>query len=176
MVGAAITAAGGVGSSTGVRSNNSRDILGQSGIDEISVDSNLVAGREASHVLVQHGQDVLAIGLVLGEDSLGTQKATLLTAVPVELDGVLGLEARLSQDTEGLEDGDGAGTVVVGAGAAGGGGAGSGVHVGTDDDEVGLLAGNLGDDGGLVVGVGEAVDGDGGVGGTDFGDLVKEPS
>jgi len=73
----------------------------------------------ASHILLEHGLDVPAGLRIARKDGLATEKTTLLSAVPVELDGV-GVVALhnvlgLKKDAECLEDGDGAATIVIGA-------------------------------------------------------------
>ena len=74
------------------------DKLSQAGVNVVSNDTDglrLASSQSsmyvAGHVLLQHSLDITACLLVVLEDSLRAQKTTLLGAVPVELDGVLGL-------------------------------------------------------------------------------------
>jgi len=158
-----------------VRRSHDARVGGQAGVHVVGVDGDLAAGRVAGHVLVDHGEHVLVGRLVVGEHGLRAEEAALLAAVEVELESVLGRVPRVGEHAEGLEDDDHAGAVVVGARAAGGGRAAGGVIVGRDDHQAGVAPRDLGDDGRLVEGVGEAGDGDGRVGGGDRGDGVEEP-
>lgn len=98
-------------------------VRSQGRVHIVGIDGDLPARRVAGHVLVDHGQHLLAGRLVVGEDGLGAEQSALFAGVEVELERVLGLKARAGQDPERLENDDDAGTVVVGAGAAGRGGA-----------------------------------------------------
>jgi hypothetical protein len=93
----------------------------------------------------------------------------------VELERVLGLELGVGQDAQRLEHDDGAGAVVLGARAASGRRPTRAVEVRAGNDQVGRVARDLDDDGGLVEGVAELSDGDGGVDGGDRLGGVEEP-
>lgn len=176
VVGAAVAALVPVGGLAGVLLDDNGEVVVEAGVGVVLDDAGGARGLVAGHVLVEVGDDVLALGGVGLEDGGGADEADLLTGVEVELHRVLGGEAGLGEDAEGLEDDDGARGVVVGAGGGVGGLAGGGVEVGADDDEVLVLAGDAGDDGGLVeASVLELLDGDGGVGGANLGDLLEEP-
>lgn len=124
MVGAPVSADVAGGRAAGVLSSNETDVGGKSGIDYqesvmllhacmismsdeltiVVVDRELAGGRVTGHILVDEGKDGFSGGLVVGEDSLGTEKAALLTGVEVELEGVLGLEAGVGENAESLKD------------------------------------------------------------------------
>lgn len=89
VVGAAITTSCGKRRSTRVLGSNYSNILCQSRINVISIDSQLVAWREASHVLVEHSKDCLPGGFIVGEDCLGPKKSAFFTTIPMKLDCVL---------------------------------------------------------------------------------------
>jgi len=163
------------GGSTNVRGGNGAGISGQGGVDVIGVDRDLAAGRVPGHVLVQYSKNRLLGRLIVGKDAGGAEESGLLAGVPVELDRVLGGVLGVGQDAQGLEDGHGSGAVVICAGGTSGRGAGGGVEMGSDGDDGAVGAGDLGDYGGLVEGVGELGDGDGRVGGRYALDFVEEP-
>lgn len=102
--------------------------LGQSSVDKVSDDTNTLRSAvfeglldESSHILLQHSLDILALLLVLLEDSLTTEQTTLLGAVPVELDRVgrlaindiLGVEER----TEDLHDSNSTASIIISTGS-----------------------------------------------------------
>lgn len=108
--------------------NDLLDELGQSSVDEVSDDTNTLGSAvfeglldKSSHILLQHSLDILALLLVLLEDGLATEQATLLGTVPVELDRVgrlaindiLGVEER----TEDLHDGNGTTSIIISTGS-----------------------------------------------------------
>lgn len=68
--------------------------------------TELVVGRVSGHVLVQHGLYVCPCRRVRAHDVAGTEETTLLTGVPVELDGVCGRELGCSKDAQGFENGE----------------------------------------------------------------------
>ena len=118
MVRAGISTLIGVGRLASVLSHEQLDILVQALMRVISDDGGGAAGLVASHVLVDVGEDTLALGLVVGPDFAGANKTELLSSIPMELEGVLRGEASLRQNAESLKDGDGARGVVVGTGGA----------------------------------------------------------
>lgn len=121
VVRAAIAALVSVGGSAGVLGDDDGEVVVEGGIAVVSDEGGGAAGGVASHVLVEVGDDGQALGGVVAEDVGRAQETLLLTTVPVELNGVCGREASLSNDTEGLQNNDGTGGVVVSArGTAGG--------------------------------------------------------
>lgn len=175
MVGASVAALIG-GSNASVSGSDHTDVRSQSAVNVVGVDGNLPAGGVAGHVLVHNSEDGLAGGLVVGKDSSRAKETTLLTAVEVELEGVLALELVVGQDTERFHEDDNTGGVVISAGSTCGGRAGGGIIVSGNDDEVSGVSGNLDDDGGLVEGVGKLGDGDGWVDSDEADEGVVEPS
>ena len=76
--------------------NDLLDKISKVGVDKINDNTDTLdlaglegAGYVASHVLLEHGLDVAMSLLIGGEDGLAAKKTTLLSTVPVELDGVL---------------------------------------------------------------------------------------
>lgn len=108
-------------SQTSVLQHNLTNIGCKTGIHVVGVDSNSATGRISSHVLVHEGKDSLLGCLVVCVDGAGAEKATLLTSVEVELDGVLGLKLSVGEDAEGFEDVDNSASVVVSSRASGAG-------------------------------------------------------
>lgn len=94
----------------------------------------------------------------------------------MEFHRVFGRELGGREDAQGFEEDDYTGAVVIGARAAGGGGSAGGVEMRSYDDEAGGGTGDADYNAGLVVGVGELREGDGGVGGRDGFNLIEEPS
>lgn len=122
VVRAAVAAARGTSSQASVLAGDEGNIGAQRGIDIVAEDDRAAAGRVAGHVLVEHGQDGGAGGGIVAEDCLRSEKTTLLTTIPVELEGVLGLEAGVGKDAKRLEGVDATRAVVIssrGAGSAG---------------------------------------------------------
>jgi hypothetical protein len=125
VVGATVATAGCADSGAGELARDESHVGGQAGVNVVLEDNSTSARRVTRHVLVQEGQDVGTSRAVVAEDVGGAQEATLLATVPVELDGVLGGEAGVGEDAQGLKQVDGAGAIVVGARGAGSGGASS---------------------------------------------------
>lgn len=105
------------------------DECGEARVDEIgdNADTLLLASSNSAmsvsrHILLKHGLDIATLLLVRAEDSLATEKTSLLGTVPVELHGVLGLAMCnvliLKKHTKSFENGDGSRAVVVGAGSS----------------------------------------------------------
>lgn len=126
--------------------------LGEVGVGVVGDDAHGLA--VASHVLVKHSNDLLALLAVLLEDVLGAEQTLLLTGVPVELEGVGSLAGSnllvRDEGTQSLEDGHGARAVVVGTWSlALGVVAVDAVLVSTDSNDLLGLAGDDGTDAGL---------------------------
>ena len=85
------------------------------GINVVSDDANdLTIGADvASHVILEHGDNLAAIGLVFLGNVLAAQETGLLGAVPMEFDGALGLESILHERSERFQDGDGAAAIIL---------------------------------------------------------------
>lgn len=103
------------------------DELGQLRVDVVDDDADALrlSGLDgllnvSGHVLLQHGLDIAALLLILGEDCLAPQQTTLFGRVPVELDGVLQLAlldgVGAQEDAESLENCNGTTPIVVRAG------------------------------------------------------------
>lgn len=103
MIRAAIATGRAGGSSASVLGGDEANVGSESRVDIVGVHSGFATRRVASHVLVQHTEDTLARRFVVGKDSLGAKKTTLLTSIEVELDGVLGAETSSDENAEGLK-------------------------------------------------------------------------
>lgn len=115
VVGATVAAGIAVGGLAGVLGDEQRYVVTEARVGVVGDDGGGAAGRVARHILVDVGEDRLALGLVVGKDVGRADKTDLLTTIPVELEGVLRGKSSLGENTEGLEDDDGARGVVIGA-------------------------------------------------------------
>lgn len=135
----------------------------------------------SSHVLVQHGNDILPIALVLSENVLGAEQAGFLTGIPVEFNGIgsatLGHLGRLHHSAQGLEDGHGTGSVIVSSRGRIRGPFGDAVQVGAHDDDVVRLSRDGHNDAGLLEVVFDLLDSGALYAGIsyDLVDLVEKP-
>ena len=127
MVRASITALIFLIGDIGIFVNQQLQKLVLSGVGEVRDEPEAliaIAALVPHHVLIQHGLDLDAETGVTVEDILRAEQASLLSRVPVKLNGVdmvtLGNPRILQQGTKNVEEHDGSGTVVIGArGAAG---------------------------------------------------------
>lgn len=146
------------------------DEAGQAGINKVGNDTDALrlssvkrSLHKSSHVLLEHSLDVTSILLVRREDGLATKKTALLGAVPVELDGVVGLARNdilgLEEGAESFENGHGATAIVIGTwcGENGRQPQVDRILVRTDDDGAIRLARDGNNDRALLPGVGEGL-------------------
>jgi hypothetical protein len=134
VVGATVATARRAHGGVGELARDKGHVGGQAGVNVVLEDNSTSTRGVTRHVLVQEGQDICTSRTVVAEDVSRAQQATLLATVPVELDGVLGGEAGVGENAEGLEQVDGASAIIVGARGASSGGASSRVEVGADND------------------------------------------
>lgn len=134
MIRTAITARISVRGIAGVLGDDEGEVIVEAGVGVVGDDARGAAGRVASHVLVEVGDDGQTLGGVVAEDIGRSKEALLLAGVPMELKSIGGCEASLDQDTKRLQKDDCARGVVVGARGRVRGSASGRVKVSTDDD------------------------------------------
>ena len=177
-----------------VNGNQGAGKVGQCGVDVVSVHGDDIIGRVASHVLVEHGEDVhTGAGIVL-HDISAAEETALLTAVEVEFEGIAWCVASTGEDTKSLEQHDDAlrwcmsvifdtekgfvvsyASIVVSSRGTAGRRTTHTIIVRRHDDDAAASTGNLGNDAGLVVAVRVAGHLDGRVGRGDGDDRVVHP-
>eukprot|EP00128_Syssomonas_multiformis_P011661 Colp12_sorted_trinity150504_noHs@3285 len=116
MVRAPVTALGVDILDIGVELDQLANELVKLGVSVIGDDTNSAGVLSADvhvHIDLEHGNNVTAVGLVSGGNSLGAKKTGLFGRVPVELNRVLRLESTGGKVAENLHNSDSAGTIIV---------------------------------------------------------------